>query len=253
MVVTETGSKWMTANLPRNWKTSKPLWLRPRNSLSIDPPLTIAPKNDTQNRYIKKRAWLNFQITTKPPTLPCRWSSSIPNRGRVDGRTNGADGSDLRTNFGPFNVEFTRKQGDGTELAEAAAKAGQKFIIACGGDALSTKWQTAFCFRAVMQSLACCRRAPAGIFAGRSVYPLRTVTRPGASRWATKNHDAGRVTFQDFDDKTVSRYFVNVSSFGLAARSLNGSNRPLPWDGCPSLGRGRAGFALSTLQEVHRS
>src|SRR4029077_16930267 len=42
--------------------------------------------------------------------------------------------SDFRAHFGPFAVAFTKAQGDGIDLAERAAKAGRKFIIACGGD-----------------------------------------------------------------------------------------------------------------------
>ncbi len=41
---------------------------------------------------------------------------------------------DLATHFGTFQVEFTRRAGHGIELARAAAEAGRKFIIACGGD-----------------------------------------------------------------------------------------------------------------------
>ena len=42
--------------------------------------------------------------------------------------------SDLRTHFGPFNVAFTKRQGDGIELARRGIESGRKFIIACGGD-----------------------------------------------------------------------------------------------------------------------
>ena len=42
--------------------------------------------------------------------------------------------SDLRAHFGPFNVAFTKAEGDGIDLAKKAAEAGRKFIIACGGD-----------------------------------------------------------------------------------------------------------------------
>ncbi len=42
--------------------------------------------------------------------------------------------SDLRSHFGAFTVKFTRKQGDGIELAREAAKYGSKFMIVWGGD-----------------------------------------------------------------------------------------------------------------------
>ena len=42
--------------------------------------------------------------------------------------------SDFRAHFGAFAAAFTKGPGDGIEIAERAAKAGRKFIIACGGD-----------------------------------------------------------------------------------------------------------------------
>src|SRR2546423_11316188 len=45
-----------------------------------------------------------------------------------------ATAADLRAHFGPFSVAFTKSQGDGMDIAERAAKAGRRFIIACGGD-----------------------------------------------------------------------------------------------------------------------
>ncbi len=41
--------------------------------------------------------------------------------------------SDLRTHFGAFQVAFTKKAGDGVELARQGAAGGREFIIACGG------------------------------------------------------------------------------------------------------------------------
>lgn len=63
--------------------------------------------------------------------------------------------------------------------------------------------------------------------------------------------DAGKVTYQNFDGETVSRYFLNVSSFGLAAsiiERVKGSSS-LNWLPLDTV-RGRASFALSTLQEI---
>src|SRR5919112_2748842 len=42
--------------------------------------------------------------------------------------------SDLRSQFGPFRVLFTKHRGDAAALATDAARKGAKFIIACGGD-----------------------------------------------------------------------------------------------------------------------
>ena len=67
----------------------------------------------------------------------------------------------------------------------------------------------------------------------------------------TKTIDAGKVTFQDFDGETVSRYFLNVSSFGLAASIIKRvkSARVFDWLPIDAL-RGQANFAVSTLREV---
>jgi Sphingosine kinase and enzymes related to eukaryotic diacylglycerol kinase len=67
----------------------------------------------------------------------------------------------------------------------------------------------------------------------------------------TKSMDVGRVTFQSFQDETVSRYFLNVSSFGLAASIIERVKMGslLSWLPIGSV-RGKASFALSTLQEV---
>ena len=67
----------------------------------------------------------------------------------------------------------------------------------------------------------------------------------------TKQIDVGRVTFQNFENETVTRYFLNVASFGLSA-AINEKVKEkdyfkwLPIDAI----RGRAKFALSTLEKV---
>jgi diacylglycerol kinase (ATP) len=42
--------------------------------------------------------------------------------------------SDLRAHFGAFQVAFTKRAGDGINLAVRGAAQNRKFIIACGGD-----------------------------------------------------------------------------------------------------------------------
>ena len=63
--------------------------------------------------------------------------------------------------------------------------------------------------------------------------------------------DVGKVTFHNFDGDVVSRYFLNVSSAGLAASVIRRvkSGKAFDWLPVESL-RGRANFAVSTLQEV---
>jgi len=160
--------------------------------------------------------------------------------------------SDLRTHFGPFNVAFTKFPGHGIDLAREAADAGRRFIIACGGDGTINEVANG-----ILQSG---KNVELGVFpSGTGGDFRRSFEMPDEPREAaaalesgkTRNIDAGRVTFQDFDGKTVSRYFLNISSFGLAASIIQRvkTSTSLDWVPLDTL-RGRASFALSTLQEV---
>lgn len=161
--------------------------------------------------------------------------------------------SDLRAHFGPFQVAFTKSQGDGIELARTATEDGRTFIIACGGDGTVNEVANG-----ILQSG---KNAELGIFpSGTGGDFRRTINMPDEPREAanalktgrTRTIDVGKVTFQDFEDNTVSRYFLNISSFGLAAsiiHRLKTSATSLDWLPLDTV-RGRASFALSTLQEV---
>lgn len=160
--------------------------------------------------------------------------------------------SDLRTHFGPFQVAFTKGPGDGIELAKRAALEGRKFVIACGGDGTINEIANG-----IIESGADCEL---GIFpSGTGGDFRRTLGIPSELREAaralkngkTKAIDIGKVTFQDHSGETATRYFLNVSSFGLAAsiiERVKGSSS-LNWLPLDTV-RGRASFALSTLQEV---
>jgi len=163
--------------------------------------------------------------------------------------------SDLRTHFGVFNVKFTRKAGDGIELAGNAAKAGQKFIIACGGDGTINEVANGILESGKDVELGILPSGTGGDF--RRTLGIASTAREAARdlrEGITKTIDVGRVTFFNHDGRQVSRYFLNVSSFGLSA-SVNervkakDALRWLPGDAL----RGKAKFALSTLQEVLES
>jgi YegS/Rv2252/BmrU family lipid kinase len=163
-----------------------------------------------------------------------------------------ATASDLRAHFGPFSVAFTKSQGDGIALAERAAKSGRKFIIACGGDGTINEVANGILNSGEDVELGVLPSGTGGDF-------RRTLGLPNGNREAaaalrdgeTKQIDVGKVTFQDHDGKTVSRYFLNVSSAGLAADIIQRvkSTKVFDWLPVESL-RGRANFAVSTLQEV---
>jgi YegS/Rv2252/BmrU family lipid kinase len=160
--------------------------------------------------------------------------------------------SDLRTHFGPFNVAFTKCAGDGIALARRASEAGRSLIIACGGDGTVNEIANG-----ILQSG---RDAELGIFpSGTGGDFRRSIGMPSESREAaralrngeTKRIDVGKVTFVDHDNSPAERYFLNITSFGLAASIIERvkGTTSLSWLPLDSI-RGRASFALSTLQEV---
>jgi YegS/Rv2252/BmrU family lipid kinase len=160
--------------------------------------------------------------------------------------------SDLATHFGAYAVEFTRHPGHAIELAKKAAQSGTKFIIACGGDGTINEVANG-----ILQSET---DAELGVFpSGTGGDFRRTINVPNSPReaaislrdGATKRIDVGKVSFTDHQNKAASRYFLNVSSFGLSA-SINErvkTKDALKWLPGDVL-RGKAKFAISTLQEV---
>ncbi len=159
--------------------------------------------------------------------------------------------SDLRAHFGPFTVAFTKCSGDGVRLAEQAAKAGREFIIACGGDGTINEVANGILYSGCDTELGILPSGTGGDL-------RRSIDMPTSPREAaralregkTQTIDAGKVTFENAEAETVSRYFLNISSVGLAASIIERvkGNSALDW--LPASGiRGRAAFALSALQE----
>jgi YegS/Rv2252/BmrU family lipid kinase len=160
--------------------------------------------------------------------------------------------SDLRTHFGPFQVAFTKGPGDGIDLAKRSAIEGRKLIIACGGDGTINEIANGILESGEDAELGIIPSGTGGDF--RRTLGVPTELREAAralKEGKTKAIDVGKVTFQDHDGETVSRYFLNVSSFGLAASIIERvkSSSSLNWLPLDTV-RGRASFALSTLQEV---
>ncbi len=160
--------------------------------------------------------------------------------------------ADIRAHFGPFSVAFTKCQGDAIDIAERAANAGRPFIIACGGDGTINEVANGILRSGKDVELGVMPSGTGGDFRRTLGLPnsnreAAAALRTGETRWV----DAGKVTFSDFDGKTVSRYFLNVSSFGLAASIIKRvkSAKVFDWLPVESL-RGQANFAASTLQEV---
>jgi len=160
--------------------------------------------------------------------------------------------SDLRTHFGPFQVAFTKGPSDGIDLARRSAEEGRRLIIACGGDGTINEIANG-----IIESGTDCEL---GIFpSGTGGDFRRTLCIPTELREAartlrdgrTEAIDVGKITYLNHKGESESRYFLNVSSFGLAAsiiERVKGSTS-LKWLPLDTV-RGRASFALSTLQEV---
>lgn len=160
--------------------------------------------------------------------------------------------ADIRAHFGPFSVAFTKCQGDAIDIAERAANAGRPLIIACGGDGTINEVANGILRSGKDVELGIMPSGTGGDFRRTLGLPnsnreAAAALRTGKTRWI----DAGKVTFSDFGGKTVSRYFLNVSSFGLAASIIKRvkSAKVFDWLPVESI-RGRANFAVSTLQEV---
>ena len=160
--------------------------------------------------------------------------------------------SDFRAHFGAFQVAFTKCAGDGVSLALRGAEQGRKFIIACGGDGTINEVANG-----ILQSE---KNIEFGVLpSGTGGDFRRTIGIPNDTREAavvlrngvTKQIDVGRVTFLNHENERTSRYFLNVASFGLSASIIERvkSSNIVGWIPHDIL-RGKANFALSTLQEV---
>jgi YegS/Rv2252/BmrU family lipid kinase len=161
--------------------------------------------------------------------------------------------SDFRAHFGPFQVAFTKSQGDGIELAKRGALAGRKMIIACGGDGTINEVANGVLISGADAEFGVLPNGTGGDF--RRTLGISNNERQAAQELKTGETrliDVGRVTFQNHLDETESRYFLNVSSFGLSA-SINERVKEkglMKWLPLGDTVRGKTKFALSTLQEI---
>ncbi len=160
--------------------------------------------------------------------------------------------ADLRAHFGPFKVAFTKGPGGGIELARTHALDGAEFIIACGGDGTINEVANGILLAGTDTELGIFPSGTGGDF--RRTIGLPTSPREIArslKEGETRKIDVGRVRFTDMDGQPAERYFLNESSIGLAPsiiERVKGSTS-LNWLPLDTV-RGRASFALSTLQEV---
>lgn len=162
--------------------------------------------------------------------------------------------ADIRAHFGPYTVAFSKHQGDAIDIAERAANAGRTFIIACGGDGTINEVANGILRSGKDVELGIMPSGTGGDFRRTLGLPLTNREAAVSLRTGvTKKIDVGKVTFTDLAGNPASRYFLNVSSFGLASSIIRRvkSARVFDWLPVESL-RGRANFAVSTLQEILR-
>lgn len=129
--------------------------------------------------------------------------------------------SDLRTHFGPFTVVFTEAVGHGRQLANEAAKAGTKMIIACGGDGTISEVANGILESNQETELGILPGGTGSDFRRSLRMPANTAAAARALRDGhTRTIDVARVTFTNDSDERETRFFVNVASFGMSTDVL---------------------------------
>lgn len=160
--------------------------------------------------------------------------------------------ADLATHFGAFRVEFTRSQGDGIRLAQTAAENGTKLIIACGGDGTINEVANGILNSNRAAELGVLPSGTGGDFRRTLGIPSKSADAARVLQaGATKKIDVGHVSYLNDSGEAAARYFLNVSSVGLSASIIERVKTKNKLEWLPNdLLRGKATFALSTLQEV---
>lgn len=154
--------------------------------------------------------------------------------------------------LGPFEHAFTERPMDAARLATRALDEGYECIVAVGGDGTINEVANGILESGKDVELGILPSGTGGDF--RKTLNIPQETREAAKvlqNGATKQIDVGRVAFQNFAGETVTRYFLNVASFGLSA-AINEKVKEkdyFKWLPVDAL-RGKAKYALSTLEKV---
>lgn len=160
--------------------------------------------------------------------------------------------ADFRVHFGAFQVAFTKAVGDGLEIARRGAEQGRRLIIACGGDGTINEVANGILQSGKETEMGILPSGTGGDF--RRTLGISDNYREAARQLRNsevRTIDVGRVTFRNFKNETVSRFFLNVSSFGLSASIIERVKKQNRFNWLPfGFLRGRTSFAVSTLQEV---
>jgi len=160
--------------------------------------------------------------------------------------------SELRAHFGAFGVAFTRRAGHAREIAESEARAGRKFLIACGGDGTVSEVANGILASGADAELGLLPSGTGGDFRRTLRVPRRDTDAAAALRTGrTASIDAGRVEYLNPEGGRESRFFVNVASCGMGGevirRVKQGGSDWLP-AALPHALSGRAAFAAAAVR-----
>ena len=204
---------------------------------------SLNPKPETRNSKLETR--------NRMSSLPLVIVNPTSARGATREAWPGM-ASDLRRHFGPFAVAFTESGGDAALIAEREARAGRRFVIACGGDGTVSEVANGLLRSGADAELGLLPSGTGGDFRRTLGVPARVPDAARALRVGrTRALDAGRVTFVGEGGGEESRYFLNVASFGMGGdviRRVKGQ----AWLGAagPRLLGGRLAFAAAAAQSA---
>ena len=165
--------------------------------------------------------------------------------------------SDLRSQFGSFQVLFTKSRGEAGILAGEAARKGAKFIIACGGDGTVSEVANGILSSGKDVELGILPSGTGGDFRRTLEIPSQTrdaarVLRTGR----TVRIDVGRVSYIDHDRNEAMRFFLGVASCGMSTKVIERVKAGVPdWvpANTPKWIGGRISFGASLLQTAMRT
>ncbi len=144
--------------------------------------------------------------------------------------------SDLRTHFGAFEVAFTARWGDARQIAQREAQDGREFLIACGGDGTINEVANGILDSQCDVELGVLPSGTGGDFRRTLEMPTNTSDAARAlKQGTTRSIDAGRVTYTNYNGERESRYFLGVSSTGMAGKVLEKvKDENSSWAGAPA-------------------
>jgi YegS/Rv2252/BmrU family lipid kinase len=151
----------------------------------------------------------------------------------------------VRSNFGPYQFEFTRERGDAIRIAEEESKKQRPMIIAMGGDGTISEVATGILQAGTGTVLGILPRGTGGDLRRSLKIPADLAAAARHLRdSAVRSMDVGKISYIDHQGLNAVRYFVNTASFGMSGRVAGKANESSKWLG------GKITFAAATLQST---